>query len=433
MAGELAEALDDDAACPVCGSLEHPQPATPSDARVSADDIETAVRRRTSADQHQHAVDLQRERLIPLTVVRVVAGPAEADQLSVRELETAIAELQERSHALAARRAELDVLRAGETAALDQARRALAEQQGLVVAAWGDFDSVAHRVEALTGARASLALRGQAASVLAQARQASAVAEDELADLIARRPDAAPSAAPELADRRRILAERVQVADAARAGLLALVGDLRTRIEKAAAAFELRDAVHLRTAGVISLAGMVRGAEGNALAQPLSAYVVQSMFDEVLDVANQRLRAMLDGRFELQATEARTSRKLTGLGLGLEVRDLRTDTVRKTSTLSGGESFCASLALALGLADTVRAHAGGIEIGMLFIDEGFGSLDVDRLDDVMSELTRLQADGRTVGVISHVTEMKRTIQERIDVRVLGPHSGSTLAVSWADS
>jgi exonuclease SbcC len=142
---------------------------------------------------------------------------------------------------------------------------------------------------------------------------------------------------------------------------------------------------------------------------------------------------MLDGRFELQATEARTSRKLTGLGLGLEVRDLRTDTVRKTSTLSGGESFCASLALALGLADTVRAHAGGIEIGMLFIDEGFGSLDVDRLDDVMSELTRLQADGRTVGVISHVTEMKRTIQERIDVQVLGPHSGSTLSVSWADS
>jgi exonuclease SbcC len=141
---------------------------------------------------------------------------------------------------------------------------------------------------------------------------------------------------------------------------------------------------------------------------------------------------MLDGRFELQSTEGRTSRRLMGLGLGLEVLDLRTDTVRRTSTLSGGETFCASLALALGLADTVRAHAGGLEIGMLLIDEGFGSLDGERLDEVMAELLRLRADGRTVGVISHVAEMKRSIPERIDVRPLGARLGSTLDVSWTD-
>jgi exonuclease SbcC len=160
----------------------------------------------------------------------------------------------------------------------------------------------------------------------------------------------------------------------------------------------------------------------------LSAYVVQRAFDEVVEAANTRLAAMLGGHFRLVTTQERTGSRRTGLGLGLKVRDLRTDTERRTTTLSGGESFCASLALALGLADSVRAHAGGVEIGMLFIDEGFGALDIERLGDVMAELLRLRADGRTVGVISHVTEMKRAIPERVDV--LPADSGSTLSVRW---
>jgi exonuclease SbcC len=180
----------------------------------------------------------------------------------------------------------------------------------------------------------------------------------------------------------------------------------------------------------MSLANIVKGGEGNALAQPLSAYVVQTMFDEILEAANRRLQAMLDGRFSLKATEQRTGSARLGQGLGLEIVDHRTETIRKTATLSGGESFCASLALALGLADTVRSHAGGVELGMLFIDEGFGSLDGDRLDEVMAELLRLRSDGRTVGVISHVSEMKKGISERIDVTPLGGRLGSTLAVSW---
>ena len=101
---------------------------------------------------------------------------------------------------------------------------------------------------------------------------------------------------------------------------------------------------------------------------------------------------MLDGRLELHATEERTGRKLMGHGLGLEVLDLRTETLRQASTRSGGETVRAALALALGLADTGRANAGGIEICMLVIDEGFGSLDPDRLDDVMAELQRLRKE-----------------------------------------
>ena len=153
------------------------------------------------------------------------------------------------------------------------------------------------------------------------------------------------------------------------------------------------------------------------------------MFDEVIEAANARLSGMLEGRFALVDTEQAQGRERI-LGLGLAISDRFTDSVRRADTLSGGETFCAALALALGLADTVRAHAGGIDIGMLFVDEGFGSLDPDRLDDVMAELTRLRADGRTVGVISHVSEMKRSILERISVRPLDPGSGSTLSVSW---
>ena len=199
------------------------------------------------------------------------------------------------------------------------------------------------------------------------------------------------------------------------------MGDLCEKVDAAQSEHErvIRD-----SAATIRLAQALTGSGG----QSLSAYVVQRAFDEVVEAANARLAAMLGGHFRLVTTQERTGARRTGLGLGLKVRDLRTDTERRTTTLSGGESFCASLALALGLADSVRAHAGGVEIGMLFIDEGFGALDIERLGDVMAELLRLRADGRTVGVISHVTEMKRAIPERVEV--LPAASGSALSVRW---
>jgi exonuclease SbcC len=103
-------------------------------------------------------------------------------------------------------------------------------------------------------------------------------------------------------------------------------------------------------------------------------------------------------------------------GLGLRVVDLRTDRERPTGTLSGGETFYTALALALGLAGVVTAEAGGVSLETLFVDEGFGSLDPETLDDVMGVLTSLREGGRSVGVVSHVDEMKNRIPERISVR-----------------
>ena len=125
---------------------------------------------------------------------------------------------------------------------------------------------------------------------------------------------------------------------------------------------------------------------------------------------------MTSGRYALEHDDAR--RKGRGQsGLGLRVFDAYTGRSRSTRSLSGGETFRASLALALGLSDTVTARAGGIRLDTLFIDEGFGSLDGDTLAIAMSTLDSLRAGGRTVGVISHVESMHEQIPARLEVRV----------------
>ncbi|MCG2801254.1 MAG: hypothetical protein L6311_04040 [Cellulomonas sp.] len=111
----------------------------------------------------------------------------------------------------------------------------------------------------------------------------------------------------------------------------------------------------------------------------------------------------------------------------MRVEDHWTGALRDPRTLSGGETFYVSLCLALGLADVVSAEAGGVELGTLFVDEGFGSLDPHVLDQVLAELGHLRAGGRTVGVVSHVETLKQAIADRVEVRPL-PDGSSTLRV-----
>jgi exonuclease SbcC len=124
---------------------------------------------------------------------------------------------------------------------------------------------------------------------------------------------------------------------------------------------------------------------------------------------------MSSGRYELVRVDEGTS-KNERTGLTLRVVDRHTGERRSTRSLSGGETFYASLALALGLADVVRAEAGGIDLDTLFIDEGFGTLDADTLEEVMSVIDELRDRGRVVGIVSHVAELKDRIAERVEVR-----------------
>ncbi len=147
----------------------------------------------------------------------------------------------------------------------------------------------------------------------------------------------------------------------------------------------------------------------------LQRFVLSVLLDEVLIEASERLREMSKGRYELYRNEDVRDKRVKA-GLDIVVEDAHTGRRRAAETLSGGESFLAALALALGLSDVVQSHAGGIRLDMLFIDEGFGSLDVDSLDLAINSLVRLKDTGRMVGIISHVEELRRIINQRLDVK-----------------
>ncbi|MBN1662794.1 MAG: SMC family ATPase [Deltaproteobacteria bacterium] len=196
----------------------------------------------------------------------------------------------------------------------------------------------------------------------------------------------------EQADRRA----RVKLLDAA----LRHIADYSARLED----LEARYAVFGRiseVAGGKNLYGMT-----------FQRFVLAALLDDVLTATSARLKIMSRERYELHRVRDRSKRPS---GLELEVYDAYTGALRGVATLSGGESFLASLSLALGLADVVQSYAGGVHLDTIFIDEGFGSLDPEALEQAMVALMDLQKGGRLVGVISHVPEMKEWIPARLEI------------------
>ncbi len=175
------------------------------------------------------------------------------------------------------------------------------------------------------------------------------------------------------------------------------------------------------------MAALASGSGDNAHALSLATFVLVQRFEDVVAAANERLAEMSSGRYELVRSTTREDVRARRTGLAMKVVDHVTERDRDPRTLSGGETFYVSLCLALGLADVVTAEAGGVELGTLFVDEGFGSLDPETLDAVLAALGRLRAGGRVVGVVSHVEALKQSIAERIEVRRV-PGGGSTLTV-----
>ncbi|MFD4291854.1 AAA family ATPase [Rhodococcus sp. NPDC058505] len=174
-----------------------------------------------------------------------------------------------------------------------------------------------------------------------------------------------------------------------------------------------------------ALAEVIAGRGQNARKMSLRSYVLAARLEEVALSASVRLRRMSGGRYEFVHEDGAGPRGKRG-GLGLDIRDDYTGVVRSAKTLSGGESFLASLALALGLADVVAAESGGLVLDTMFIDEGFGTLDADTLEAVMGVLDELREGGRVVGIVSHVDEMRQRIPSRL--HVLRGRAGSTLEV-----
>lgn len=490
MSAELAADLRDGHECPVCGSADHPRPATAAEL-VTVDQEEAAAR--LAADAEARRLDGQRKLAaweLRLAEHRIAAGgdaPLRALRGELVALEQRCSQVEEAAAGLP--RAEHD-LRAHDQeregwvrarVSLDEEARGVAEQVrdqqqrassllDAVSTARGDDPTVAARIRRLNQLAEDLErlaehlggverLEREVAAALARVsgalassgwpsldHAAAAVRDDErITELerVQRRHDtdlatvldqlaepalvaAAARPAPELelvtraaqdAERRRDEAVALAATALDRlSSLERLTGDLSRVLSgraPAAAAHQVAD-------------GLSRLAEGksgdNALRMSLSAYVLAARLEQVAASASERLLRMSSGRYRLVHCAGVGSGRVRG-GLELRVLDSWTGQERDPATLSGGEAFSASLALALGLADVVTAEAGGGLLETLFVDEGFGSLDEDTLDEVMSVLDDLRDGGRTVGLVSHVPDLGQRIptQLRIDKGRQGSH------------
>lgn len=495
LAGELASALADGDACPVCGAVEHPAKAALGADHVTADDVQDAEDARVAAEHDVRAAESEVARCAErvTALARQVDG-ATPDDVAARlaaahealtAARTAVADAArlardvEAHDTATARRVSLRQDAVTALAAAEVRIEALVQQldaaEAEVVAGRADHPTVAARHAALRERAAAAGTLADALVAVERAHTDDTVRRAELADGLAQHGFASADEArdalvdPAVLDELTSTVEvyvaavgrvRAGLAEDAVAGLPDdLVVDLaeareaeRTaRVEHEAAAGEARsardraDAVQAATAAVVAaaerlvertaahtpvarLAAVAGGTGGdNAHALSLATYVLTRRFEDVVAAANDRLLGMSDGRYELVRSDVKEDVSTRRTGLSMRVVDHRTGHQRDPRTLSGGETFYVSLCLALGLADVVSAEAGGIDLGTLFVDEGFGSLDPHTLDQVLAELGRLRAGGRVVGVVSHVETLKQAIADRIEVRPT-PHGPSTLTV-----
>ncbi|MFF3444731.1 AAA family ATPase [Streptosporangium sp. NPDC002721] len=197
---------------------------------------------------------------------------------------------------------------------------------------------------------------------------------------------------------------------------LARLAALRTELATCLRRWEPAAERHRLTEGLAALTG--GNSTDNRWKMRLSSYVLGERLSQVVESANERLDHMSGGRYLLEHNRDRSAgdRSRSGGGLGLHILDSWTGVGRDPATLSGGESFITSLALALGLADVVSAEAGGVDIGTLFVDEGFGTLDEDTLDGVLDILDGLRDGGRAVGIVSHVAELRTRVPAQLHIR-----------------
>ncbi|MGW3366396.1 AAA family ATPase [Streptosporangium canum] len=257
--------------------------------------------------------------------------------------------------------------------------------------------------------------RAAVAAVLADPELIAAAAEDEPdLDALQSARDAADAAHAGLLSARH----QAETRQARLAALRAELAECRERWLPAAGRHRLADRLAALTGG---------NSTDNRWNMRLSSYVLGERLRQVVESANERLDHMSGGRYLLEHNLSRSAgdRSKSGGGLGLRILDGWTGVDRDPATLSGGESFVTSLALALGLADVVTAEAGGVELGTLFVDEGFGTLDEDTLDGVLDILDGLRDGGRAVGIVSHVAELRTRVPAQLRVRK--ERHGSTLS------
>ncbi|CAM5245827.1 AAA family ATPase [Streptomyces aurantiogriseus] len=371
---------------------------------------------RRAEQEHERRTAAQRE-----AQVRAASRVGHRERLERERaaLEEELTQARGASESVAARAAQLERQTTLLTDAADAARAA-EESAERLKAADGRLDEAAFRAGFDTPQAAADALLDDAAHRELQRRLDAWQAEEAAVRAVlaesdtvaaAQQPSADLAAAEEAADR---AAERLRRATSAQDAAARRCAELDRLSARAADGVRRLAPLREEYDRVARLAGLTAGTSAdNERKMRLESYVLAARLEQVAAAATVRLQRMSSGRYTLVHSDDRSGRGRSGLGL--HVVDAWTGRERDTATLSGGETFFASLALALGLADVVTDEAGGVRLDTLFIDEGFGSLDDQTLDEVLDVLDSLRERDRSVGIVSHVADLRRRIHAQLEV------------------
>ncbi len=464
-AGLLAQGLAEGVSCPVCGSTHHPalavlSAAAPTQSQVNeakqqADAADRTAEKasaaaqsaRAAADESQQILFRDGRNLLPerfaepidpvhwgRQITAMLAEETErlqaeqqicAEQLTAAEADcrrrdALDADRQRKSRerpALEASAAQAEQTAATQSAAAEALARQITEQQAAL--------PYAQRTQAQTAAAELAAERLRLRTAKEQAEQALQAAEQRCTaaqaavDALLAQQQAAQSSLPsqsaqELLQRQNDLTARQKALRLRQQQLAAQLLPNTRILQQYREAAKARTALEARAQWVGALASTAGGTLTSKQKVKLEAYIQMNYLDRILVHANTRLLQMTDAQYELERIGAENQRSQSGLDLG--VIDHYNGTRRSVKTLSGGESFKASLALALGLSDEVQRTAGGIRLDTLFLDEGFGSLDEESLEQALRVLAGLTEGDRLVGIISHVGTLKDRIDRQVVVR-----------------
>lgn len=459
-AGMLAATLEVGEPCPVCGSTEHPRPAHRDDQAPSEDELE---RLRSDLDSKREKRDAAANKAVATRTLldstkddfskRATALLGDAEDLAFEALESKRAELETALAALAEQKSacDRDLERSEELAkqlrAIEESSEGLATRRRRTAEESTQLEvSIAQHASRCEALRSSLAYETQKdAQVELDARIAKLQehesrfkeAREEMEFLVQKQGEQrmlleasratsedAPAASMEELDE-ELRAERARDASLTRelSELQTLIANheesARSIKTQAESLQELEE--EFKTVDYLSRLSSAKVA-GNLGKVAFETYVQGAYFDRVLIAANERLQVMSQGRYSLVHRDAGRDKRSVA-GLEIDVLDRYTGTERPSETLSGGETFMASLSLALGLSDVIMAQAGGMHIDAMFVDEGFGTLDEETCQLAVDVLASLSSDERMIGIISHVPGLKERISRQIQVEKTS--SGST--------
>lgn len=443
----LAEKLTDGQPCPVCGSLSHPAPAAAGEDRITEKDVKDAERQMHLSDDAEKKIRREAE---AYQAKELAAAKESADKAMtvLSELEKNLPAAYRDSLALEKEIKDLETRISSFEKSLEQAEekrknaetiyQALKEQKELLEKQAGEFLKVSeekNRILKIKVAEAGFTDWFECSQYMKEVPQLEAYENDlkiydqsvhaEEEKIKGEKEKTAGKTKPDMNDwnekRMKLLENMKQFA----AEKTEKETELKKQKETLKKLYQLKETQKEISEKYSLVAHLWEIAQGKETGINLERFVLGALLDAVTEKANLRLMEMSGNRYELLRKRGERSDGRKKAGLDLEVFDGNTGRARPAATLSGGETFLASLSLALGLADVVQEYAGGVHLDAMFIDEGFGSLDSESLDLAMKTLQELKGQNRLIGLISHVGGLEERIPAKL--RVTKTQTGSTAA------